>query len=203
MPSARALVRCAVTPNPGSHHGYVIIIIVANMAVAHAVAPAIPPRQPPPRGADRCQHGVPRRHLLVVDAWCRLVTRTSTCSSSATPRYRLVGTQSSPAWRRRATGARRSHPRSRTAAACRGWPKTPWQSTRRRRLAVAPRWWWWWWWCVETFPSRPARSRRASVGVNRAGRNSWTIASSNNAQPRCPPCRPHTIDLTQRRTPRF
>ena len=128
------------------------------MAVAHAVAPATPARQPPPRGAGRCQHGVPRRHLLVVDAWCRLVTRTSTCSSSATPRYRLVGTQSSPAWRRLSTAARRSQPRSRTAAACRGWPKTPWQSTRRRRLgrrrlAVAPRWWWWW--CVETFHSRP------------------------------------------------
>ena len=125
------------------------------MAVAHAVAPATPARQPPPKGAGRCQHGVPRRHLLVVDAWCRLVTRTSTCSSSATPRYRLVGTQSSPAWRRPPTAARRSQPRSRTAAACRGWPKTPWQSTRRRRLgrwrlAVAPRWWWWSS-CVETF----------------------------------------------------
>lgn len=166
--------RCAVTPESGEPSRLCHHYNLANMAVAHAVAPAIPPRQPPPRGADRCQHGVPRRHLLVVDAWCRLVTRTSTCSSSATPRYRLVGTQSSPAWRRRATAALRSQPRSRTAAACRGWPKTPWQSTRRRRLgrrrlAVAPRWWWWWS-CVETFSaSRPARSRRAAVWVSRVG----------------------------------
>ena len=132
---------CSYHPNPGSHHDYAIIIIVATIAVPHATAPATPARQHPPRAAGRRRRGVPRRHLLVVDAWCRPATRASTSSFAAPPRCRLVGARSSPAWRRRAKGARRSHPLSRTAA-CHGRPKTPRQRMQRRRLGVAPRWWW-------------------------------------------------------------
>eukprot|EP00964_Phaeocystis_antarctica_P081842 scaffold51241_cov64-Phaeocystis_antarctica.AAC.6 len=80
------------------------------MAVPHMAAPATPARQHPPRAAGRRRRGAPRRHLLVVDAWCRPATRASTSRSVAPPRCRLVGARSSPARRRRATGARRSHP---------------------------------------------------------------------------------------------
>ena len=167
-------VMCSYHPNPGSHHDYAIIIIVATMAVPHATAPATPARQHPPRAAGRRRRGVPRRHLLVVDAWCRPATRASTSSFAAPPRCRLVGARSSPAWRRRAKGARRSHPLSRTAA-CHGRPKTPRQRMQRRRLGVAPRWWWRCERSVGTFSSelqpwrRPRSRHDGQTGVD-AGR---------------------------------